>query len=428
MLPHQQELVLELLHLGFCVVDDASAMLTASTRSCQQSNENVDDAVGVDVEGDLHLRNTAGGGWESHQSELTHHLVVSSHLSLPLTHLDLHLSLTVSCCGKHLEGARLIAHYKAEAAASVSTWLFLVGIVVFLLMSLVKTPPRVSIPRDSGVTSSSSTSVTSPAKTPPWMAAPMATASSGLTDLLGARPNRSCTEHLPDVSLGHLSVLHGLLTGSHCASDQVTHDAFKLRAGQLYIQMFGAGGVHGQRRGQLTLGLLSSLPDSLQSHVVFCQIHTRLSLELLDNVSEEVLVEVLSSKEGVSVGRLHLKNPLLDLQDRDIKRTSTQVIDGNTGNGKTVGQSSGCGLVDHTQDVQTSDLTRIFGRRLQPGWGSIVSHEPPARRHRLKHAQSCRGRLVTDWRLAGMPTRRSPSFVKAMTEGVVLAPSAFSNT
>lgn len=78
-------------------------------------------------------------------------------------------------------------------AAGLSTWLFFVGIVVFRLMSLVKTPPSVSIPRDSGVTSNSSTSVTSPAKTPPWMAAPMATASSGLTDLLGARPNRSWT-------------------------------------------------------------------------------------------------------------------------------------------------------------------------------------------------------------------------------------------
>lgn len=73
------------------------------------------------------------------------------------------------------------------------TWLFLVGIVVFRFISLVNTPPRVSIPKESGVTSSRSTSVTSPANTPPWMAAPIATASSGLTDLLGALPNRSCT-------------------------------------------------------------------------------------------------------------------------------------------------------------------------------------------------------------------------------------------
>ena len=36
--------------------------------------------------------------------------------------------------------------------------------------------------------------------------------------------------------------------------------------------------------------------------------------------------------------------------------------------------------------------------------------------------------LVTPCRLAGRPTRRSPSSVKATMEGVVLAPSAFSST
>lgn len=40
-----------------------------------------------------------------------------------------------------------------------------------------------------------------------------------------------------------------------------------------------------------------------------------LSLELLDDVSEEVLVKVLSSQEGVAVGGLYLKNSFLDLQD-----------------------------------------------------------------------------------------------------------------
>src|SRR6187401_409328 len=36
--------------------------------------------------------------------------------------------------------------------------------------------------------------------------------------------------------------------------------------------------------------------------------------------------------------------------------------------------------------------------------------------------------LVTAWRLAGWPIRRSPSPVKATIEGVVRAPSAFSIT
>lgn len=70
---------------------------------------------------------------------------------------------------------------------------FLVGMVVLRVISLVNTPPRVSMPMLSGVTSSRSTSVTSPASTPPWMAAPIATASSGFTALEGVRPNTSCT-------------------------------------------------------------------------------------------------------------------------------------------------------------------------------------------------------------------------------------------
>ena len=56
-------------------------------------------------------------------------------------------------------------------------------------ISLVKTPPWVSIPIDSGVTSSSTMSVTWPVRMPAWTAAPMATISSGLTPLCGSWPN-----------------------------------------------------------------------------------------------------------------------------------------------------------------------------------------------------------------------------------------------
>jgi len=53
------------------------------------------------------------------------------------------------------------------SAAVEKTYDFLVGIVVFLLIILVKTPPRVSIPKDKGVTSNNNKSLTSPFKTPP---------------------------------------------------------------------------------------------------------------------------------------------------------------------------------------------------------------------------------------------------------------------
>lgn len=66
----------------------------------------VDDAVGVNVKGDLNLRDAAGGRGDSHQSELTQHLVVCCHLPLSLTHLDLHLRLSVRRRGEHLQGDR----------------------------------------------------------------------------------------------------------------------------------------------------------------------------------------------------------------------------------------------------------------------------------------------------------------------------------
>ncbi len=79
------------------------------------------------------------------------------------------------------------------SSAVVNTWLFFVGIVVFLSIIFVITPPRVSIPSDSGVTSSRRTSLTSPPSTAPCMAAPIATTSSGLMPLWGSFPKKSVT-------------------------------------------------------------------------------------------------------------------------------------------------------------------------------------------------------------------------------------------
>mmetsp|Transcript_56072 Transcript_56072/g.128738 ORF Transcript_56072/g.128738 Transcript_56072/m.128738 type:complete len:343 (+) Transcript_56072:717-1745(+) len=76
---------------------------------------------------------------------------------------------------------------------------FFVGMVVLRVISFVITPPSVSMPRESGVTSSSRMSLTSPRSTPPWMAAPRATTSSGLTPLKGSFPKKSETT---DCTLG----------------------------------------------------------------------------------------------------------------------------------------------------------------------------------------------------------------------------------
>src|SRR5437868_3402615 len=86
------------------------------------------------------------------------------------------------------------------------TTLFRSGMVVLRSISLVNTPPSVSMPSDSGVTSRSSMSLTSPRSTPPWIAAPTATTSSGLTPLLGSLPKKSLDRKSTRLNSSHVSI------------------------------------------------------------------------------------------------------------------------------------------------------------------------------------------------------------------------------
>ena len=85
--------------------------------------------------------------------------------------------------------------WKLEAVVKI--WLLRMGSVVLRSMTRVQTPPSVSMPSESGVTSSSSNPCTDPDRTPPCKHAPMATHSSGLMPLNGRVPvmdwTRSCT-------------------------------------------------------------------------------------------------------------------------------------------------------------------------------------------------------------------------------------------
>ena len=54
-----------------------------------------------------------------------------------------------------------------------------------------------------------------------------------------------------------------------------------------------------------------------------------LALELLDEVVDETVVEVFTTKVGVTSGGLDLEDTLLDGQERDIEGTSTEIEDEN---------------------------------------------------------------------------------------------------
>ena len=177
------------------------------------------------------------------------------------------------------------------SAAVENISLLRVGMVVLRSISLVNTPPSVSMPSDSGVTSSSSTSFTSPPSTPPCTAAPTATTSSGFTLRFGSLPNRlrtiSCTFGMrvePPTSTTssicaglHAGIGQRLLAGLDGAVQNVGHHLLEARARQLDRQVLGTAGVGRQerqidfgfeQRRELDLGLLGGFLQALQRHLV----------------------------------------------------------------------------------------------------------------------------------------------------------------
>ena len=191
-----------------------------------------------------------------------------------------------------------------------------VGMVVLRSMSFVNTPPFVSMPSDSGVTSSRRTSLTSPS-TPAWIAAPTATTSSGFTPLCGSFPISSftfaCTagmrhaadeNHVLDVGGCQSCIRECLLRGRDGALEQVVRELVELRPRELEIQVLRALRRRGDerqvdlrrhRRGELDLRLLAGLVESLQGHRILSEVDALVALELGDHPVDDGLVEVVAA-------------------------------------------------------------------------------------------------------------------------------------
>ena len=83
---------------------------------------------------------------------------------------------------------------------------------------------------------------------------------------------------------------------------------------------------------------------------------------------KEVVVEVLTTQVSVTSGSLDGKHATRDVEERNIESSSSEIEDENVllSRGfrvETVGDGSGGGLVDDTENLKTSDGARILGRQ-----------------------------------------------------------------
>ena len=178
-----------------------------------------------------------------------------------------------------------------------------------------------------------------------------------------------------DVLDGDSAVLDHCLERRTGAIEQVRGDLLELAAGELLVQEERVlvrvdrdvrevdGGA--LRAGELDLRLLRSLTQTLQGHLVLGQIDAVLSLELVDQPSDDALVPVVATEVVVTGGCANLDDAVADFEQGDVEGAATEVEDQNGLLGVTLVQSvcqcSRGGLVDDTKDVEAGDLAGFLG-------------------------------------------------------------------
>ena len=170
---------------------------------------------------------------------------------------------------------------------------------------------------------------------------------------------------------GDLGVLQDLLDGVNG----------RLEGGSVDLLESGSGDVGGEvntveqgvdfnsglgDRGQGSLGSFTGGSQSSESSGILGDVQLVLSLELGLEVLQQVVVEVLTTQVGVTGGGLDGEDTALDGQEGNIESTTSQIEDqDNLLLGgllvKTVGDGSSGGLVDDSENVQTSNGTGVLG-------------------------------------------------------------------
>ena len=81
------------------------------------------------------------------------------------------------------------------------------------------------------------------------------------------------------------------------------------------------------RGGKGTLSTLTGCAETTKSTGVGGEILLVLALEFLDEVVDETVIKIFTTKMGITSGSLDFKDDIFDGQQRDIEGTTTQIED-----------------------------------------------------------------------------------------------------
>src|SRR5579872_822866 len=137
--------------------------------------------------------------------------------------------------------------------------------------------------------------------------------------------------------------------------------------------MFGSRGIGGDEgqvyvglshRREFHLGFLGSFLETLQRHPIFPEIDTLVLLELIGEIIDDLLVEILTTEEGIAIGRFDLEHAVADFENRNIESTAAQVEDRDLFVlllVESISERCGSRLIDDAQNIEARDASRILG-------------------------------------------------------------------
>jgi NAD-specific glutamate dehydrogenase len=187
---------------------------------------------------------------------------------------------------------------------------------------------------------------------------------------LGDTGGTTNKDDLVNILLLDTGILEDLFDGLEGLAEEVNVDLLELGPGERLGEVvtvlerldFDTGGL---LAGEGPLGLLDLTLQFTESAEVLGNVGAGLLLVLLDEEVHNAVVEIFTTKMGVTSGSQDLEDTIIDGKEGDIESSSSEIVDDDLGFTtllvETVGDGGSGGLVDDTEDLETGDGTGILG-------------------------------------------------------------------
>ncbi|EMA41578.1 NAD-specific glutamate dehydrogenase domain protein [Halococcus hamelinensis 100A6] len=326
----------------------------------------VHDAVLVDVERDLDLRGARGRRRDPCESELTQEFVLVGDLALALEHSDLDLGLVRGGRGEDLrllgrDGRVLVDEPLEEAALDLDTERERGDVEQHDVVDVAREHAALDrrAQRDGLV----------------GVDVLLGLLVDELRDLLLdlRHPGRTADEDdLVDVAGVVARVRERLLGRFDGSLDQVRGERLELRTRELLFEVDRARIRRRDERevdrgllpvGEFDLGLLGGVLQALEGLSVLPEVEAVVGFELLGEPVDDRLVPVVATEVVVAVGRDDLVDAAAQIENRDVERPPTEVVDHHRLVGlvvEAVGHRGRRRLVDDPLDVEARDLAGVL--------------------------------------------------------------------